>query len=112
MRAPQVIVKRPLLTEKGTKLKESGGRSERQLEGVEPEKLSSKVLFEVAMDANKVEIRQAVEKLFGVRVADVHTQIVRGKEKRIGRWVGRRSNWKKAIVTLAEGATIDFFEGV
>jgi len=42
----------------------------------------------------------------------VHTQIVRGKEKRIGRWIGRRSNWKKAIVTLAEGATIDFFEGV
>lgn len=112
MRTPQVIVKRPLLTEKGTKLKESGGRSERQLEGVEPDKLRTKVLFEVSMDANKIEIRHAVEKLFNVHVIDVHTQIVRGKEKRIGRWVGRRSNWKKAIVTLAEGATIDFFEGV
>src|SRR5262245_17067932 len=112
MRAPQDIVKRPLLTEKGTKLKESGGRSEHQLEGALPEKLQSKVLFEVAMDSNKVEIRQAVEKLFGVRVQGVHTQIVRGKEKRIGRWVGRRSNWKKAIVTLAEGQAIDFFEGV
>jgi large subunit ribosomal protein L23 len=112
MRAPQSIVKRPLLTEKGTRLKESGGRSERQLEGVEPEKLATKVLFEVAMDANKVEIRNAVEKLFGVHVKDVHTQIVRGKEKRIGRWIGRRSNWKKAIVTLVEGGTIDFFEGV
>src|SRR5262245_4558303 len=112
MRAAELIVKRPLLTEKGTKLKESGGRSEAQLEGVEPDQLQAKVLFEVAIDANKIEIRQAVEKLFGVRVLDVHTQIVRGKEKRIGRWVGRRSNWKKAIVTLAEGATIDFFEGV
>jgi large subunit ribosomal protein L23 len=107
-----MVVKRPLLTEKGTKLKESGGRSEHQLEGVEPEKVRAKVLFEVAMDANKVEIRQAIEKLFNVRVADVHTQIVRGKEKRIGRWLGRRSNWKKAIVTLQEGNTIDFFEGV
>ena len=112
MRAPQTVVKRPLLTEKGTKLKESGGRAEHQMEGVEVEQLRSKVLFEVAIDANKIEIRQAVEKLFGVRVVDVHTQIVRGKEKRIGRWIGRRSNWKKAIVTLAEGATIDFFEGV
>src|SRR5579862_7326628 len=112
MRTPQTVVKRPLLTEKGTKLKESGGRSASQLEGTEEGKLRAKVLFEVAMDANKIEIRHAVEKLFGVRVSDVHTQIVRGKEKRIGRWVGRRSNWKKAIVTLAEGSAIDFFEGV
>jgi large subunit ribosomal protein L23 len=112
MRTAEQIVKRPLLTEKGTKLKESGGRSERQREGLEPNQIRTKVLFEVARDANKIEIRQAVEKLFGVHVTDVHTQIVRGKEKRIGRWVGRRSNWKKAIVTLAEGATIDFFEGV
>ena len=112
MRAPREIVKRPLLTEKGTKLKEAGGRAEHQMAGLTPEQLRSKVLFEVAMDANKIEIRHAVEKLFGVRVADVHTQVVRGKEKRIGRWVGRRSNWKKAIVTLAEGGTIDFFEGV
>ena len=64
------------------------------------------------MDANKIEIRHAVEKLFNVNVVDVHTQIVRGKEKRVGRFVGKRSNWKKAIVTLAAGQNIEFFEGV
>jgi large subunit ribosomal protein L23 len=109
MRTPSYIVKRPLLTEKGTFLKETGGRpSAPEKEG----ECKSKLLFEVAMDANKVEIRSAVERLFNVQVMDVHTQVVRGKWKRMGRWQGRRSTWKKAVVTLAPGQTIDFFEGV
>ena len=62
------------------------------------------------MEANKIEIRKAVEKIYGVKVTSVsHTQIVRGKIKRLGRNVGKRPNWKKAIVTLAEGSSIDFF---
>ena len=66
----------------------------------------------MARDANKVEIRHAVEKLWNVDVIDVRTAIVRGKEKRVGRFVGKRSNWKKAIVTIAAGQNIEFFEGV
>lgn len=108
MRSPEQIIKRPLLTEKGTFLKESGGRPE----GVgDAESLASQVLFEVARDANKVEIRNAVEKLWNVDVVKVRTAIVRGKEKRLGRFMGRRSNWKKALVTLAPGQNIEFFEG-
>ncbi len=108
MRAPQTIIKRPLLTEKGTRLRESGGHA------VPPpaEELNQKLMFEVARDANKIEIRQAVEKLFNVKVVDVHTQIVRGKEKRVGRFAGMRPHWKKAIVTLEAGKTVEFFEGV
>ena len=103
------IIKRPLLTEKGTKLRETGGR----LPGtVTEEQVKPKVFFEVAFQSNKIEIRQAVEALFNVKVADVHTQIVRGKEKRVGRFIGRRQNWKKAIVTLQRGNKIEFFEGV
>ncbi|HEY3353321.1 MAG TPA: 50S ribosomal protein L23 [Polyangia bacterium] len=109
MRAPSYIVKRPLLTEKGTRLKETGGLREAPAEGVEFE---SKLLFEVAMDSNKVEIRHAIERLFNVQVVDVHTAVIRGKWKRMGRWEGRRPTWKKAVVTLAPGQTIDFFEGV
>jgi large subunit ribosomal protein L23 len=109
MRSPAYIVKRPLLTEKGTTLKEKGGRPEEPAEG---EEFSSKHLFEVAMNSNKVEIRQAVEQLFNVQVLEVRTQVCRGKWKRLGRWRGRRPTWKKAIVTLAPGQTIDFFEGV
>ena len=62
-------------------------------------------------DANKIQMKQAVEKLFNVHVIAVRTAIVRGKNKRVGRSSGRRPNWKKAIVTLKEGDTIDFFEG-
>jgi len=108
MRPPEQIIKRPLLTEKGTFLKESGGRQD----GVgEAETLSPQVLFEVARDANKVEIRHAVEKLWNVNVLKVRTTVVRGKEKRLGKFMGRRSNWKKALVTLAPGQNIEFFEG-
>jgi large subunit ribosomal protein L23 len=110
MRSPEQIIKRPLLTEKGTFLKETGGNGG----GVEidPEALKPQLLFEVAKDANKVEIRHAVEKLWNVDVVEVRTAIVRGKEKRMGRFVGKRSNWKKAIVTIAAGQNIEFFEGV
>jgi large subunit ribosomal protein L23 len=66
------------------------------------------VAFEVAMNSNKVEIKQAIEKAFDVKVQEVRTLIVAGKVKRVGRNFGKRSNIKKAYVTLAEG-TIDFF---
>lgn len=93
MKAPESIVIRPLLTEKGTRLKDT----------------EHKVLFEVADGASRTEVRQAVEALFNVKVLAVRTQVVRGKVRRLGRFVGRRPNWKKAIVTLAEGSDIDFF---
>ena len=68
--------------------------------------------FEVHPDANKLEIRQAVEQLFGVHVTRVWTSNHRGKDKRVGRSVGRKPHWKRAIVKLAEGETIDqIFEG-
>ena len=67
------------------------------------------VAFEVALTANKVEIKQAVEKAFNVKVAGVNTCVVAGKVKRVGRNFGKRPNRKKALVTLAEGSTIDFF---
>jgi large subunit ribosomal protein L23 len=109
MRSPETIIKRPLLTEKGTRLKETGGQVEDDLD---PETLKSQLLFEVARDANKVEIRHAVQKLWNVDVLAVRTSIVRGKEKRMGRFVGKRSNWKKAVVTIAPGQNVEFFEGV
>jgi large subunit ribosomal protein L23 len=109
MRAPETIIKRPLLTEKGTALKETGGRSD---EDLDPEQVSPQLLFEVARDANKIEIRNAVEKLWNVNVVKVRTAIVRGKEKRMGRFMGRRPAWKRALVTLAPGQKIEFFEGV
>src|SRR5215831_11692404 len=104
MRSPEQIIKRPLLTEKGTLLKETGGNPEGTLD---PEAIKSQLLFEVAKDANKVEIRHAVEKLWNVDVVSVRTVIVRGKEKRVGRYLGKRSNWKKAIVTIAPGQNVE-----
>ena len=88
------VILHPLFTEKSARLKEK----------------ENKVCFVVRKDANKIEIRQAVEKLFDVQVADVHTQVVRGKVKRLGRNFGKRPNWKKAVVTLATGDSIEFFE--
>ncbi len=67
--------------------------------------------FEVAPDANKATIRQAIERLFGVKVTGVWTANVRGKPRRVGKTIGRRPNWKKAIVTLRAGDTIEVFEG-
>ena len=105
---PHQIIKRPLLTEKGSRLKETGGAQA----GADAETVRSKVLFEVHSEANKIEIRRAVEALFSVKVADVRTQVVRGKVKRMGRFTGQRAGWKKAIVTLLPGNKIEFFEGV
>jgi large subunit ribosomal protein L23 len=94
MRADQII-KRPIaLTEKANQLRED-----------------NKVIFEVERTANRVQIRHAIESLFNVKVADVNTLIMRGKERRMGRGHAKMQNWKKAIVTLKEGSTIDFFEG-
>jgi large subunit ribosomal protein L23 len=109
-RATHQIIRRPVLTEKGTTLRDTGGHAPNA--PVSEEQLQRKVFFEVAFDANKIEIKKAIEALFAVKVVDVHTQIVRGKEKRVGRYVGRRSNWKRAIVTLAKGQKLEFFEGV
>ncbi len=89
------VLKRPVVTEKSTALREE----------------ENQYAFEVALDANKIEIRRAVESTFGVRVLDVRTQIVRGKMKRFRRGFGKKPNWKKAVVTLREGDFIDFFEG-
>ena len=97
MRSAYDVIRRPLImTEKGEILKEE----------------ENKVLFEVDPRANKTEIKAAVEKLFKVDVVDVNTLVVRGKVARMGRRTGKRPNWKKAIVTLKEGDTIEFFEGV
>ncbi len=68
-------------------------------------------VFEVHPDANKLEIKQAIEQLFGVKVAGVWTMNQRGKTRRVGKATGRRPNWKKAIVKLREGDTIEIFEG-
>ena len=109
MRDPQTIIKRPLLTEKTARLRETGGGESAHAEGDE---YAQQVVFEVARDANKIEIRRAVESLFKVNVTTVRTLVMRGKEKRIGRFGGRRPSWKKAFVTLKPGDNIEFFEGV
>jgi large subunit ribosomal protein L23 len=89
------IIRSPLITEKGTLVNEQ----------------ANQVLFRVSPDANKVEIQKAVEQFFNVKVVKVRTVRVLGKTRRVGRSSGRRSDWKKAYVTLAEGQRIDFFEG-
>lgn len=73
---------------------------------------SGKYTFKVAKNATKVEIAKAVEELFDVKVAKVHTMNVKGKQKRMGRYIGYRSDWKKAIVTLSGDKTIEFFDGM
>ena len=93
---PHEILRRPLITEKST---------------IEKEK-SNQLAFEVDRKANKVEIRRAVEQLFGVKVLGVRTLQMKGKVKRFGRTLGKRRGWKKAIVALAEGEHVEFFEGV
>jgi large subunit ribosomal protein L23 len=109
MRAPQTIIKRPLLTEKSARLRETGGAAKAPAEG---DSYAQQAVFEVARDANKVEIRSAVQALFNVTVTDVRTLVVRGKVKRVGRFSGQRPAWKKAFVTLKAGDSIEFFEGV
>ena len=109
MRSAQSVIKRPLLTEKSSRLRETGGAAEAAVEG---EAYAQKVVFEVARDANKIEVARAVQDLFKVSVASVRTLVVRGKEKRVGRFAGQRPSWKKAFVTLKPGDNIEFFEGV
>jgi large subunit ribosomal protein L23 len=109
MRSPQTVIKRPLLTEKSARLRETGGAASAAAEG---EAYAQKVVFEVARDANKIDIRRAVEQLFKVNVTEVRTLVVRGKVKRVGRFSGQRPSWKKAFVTLKPGDNIEFFEGV
>ena len=109
MRSPQTIIKRPLLTEKSARLRETGGAAKAPVEGTE---YAQQLVFEVAKDANKIEIRGAIETLFKVSVTGVRTLVNRGKAKRVGRFSGRRPGWKKAIVTLKAGDNIEFFEGV
>jgi large subunit ribosomal protein L23 len=68
------------------------------------------IAFEVAREANKIEVKDAVEKIFNVVVEEVNTVNIAGKRKRTGKNTGKRSNWKKAYVTLKEGSKVDFFE--
>ena len=90
------VIKRPLITEKTSIQKET----------------FNQLTFEVAPHANRIEIKRAVENIFNVNVAGVRTMQVKGKVKRRGRILGKRRDWKKAIVTLMPGERIDFFEGV
>jgi large subunit ribosomal protein L23 len=89
------IILRPIITEKSTLVKDTGNQ----------------YVFEVARSANKIEIRKAVEKLFKVKVMDVHVSNMEGKKKRLGRYAGKRSDWKKAIVKLRPKHKITIFEG-
>jgi large subunit ribosomal protein L23 len=73
---------------------------------------TNQVSFKVHKGANKIEIRNAVETLFKVKVLEVRTMNVKGKKRRVGRNVGRKAHWKKAVVKLAEGKNIEFFEGM
>lgn len=95
MKSAQEIIIRPLITERAAILMER----------------ENKVLFEVAVTANKNDVKRAVEEIFDVTVTAVRTMNVKGKLKTMGRFSGRRAMWKKAIVTLSEGDSLDFFEG-
>ncbi|MFH1865012.1 MAG: 50S ribosomal protein L23, partial [Candidatus Eisenbacteria bacterium] len=88
------IILAPVVTEKTTRRRE----------------VKNEVTFKVARDANKIQIRNAVEELFDVSVRTVRTMAVHGKLKRLGRFEGKRASWKKAVVTLREGDSIEFFE--
>ncbi len=90
------IIKRPVITEKANLAKEEANH----------------LVFEVALGANKVAIRKAIEELFDVKVVQIQTMVVTGKVKRQGRHWGKTPKWKKAVVKLAAGDTIDFFEGM
>lgn len=89
------VLKTPRLTEKSVLQKE----------------ISNQVTFVVSKDANKIEIKRTIEKVFKVTVLNVNTISNRGKKKRMGRFTGRRPDWKKAIVTLKDGDKIEYFEG-
>ena len=96
MKEPRSIILRPLVTEKGSRLREAG----------------NKYLFSVAKDANRIEIKRAVEEIFNVKVKSVKTLVMHGKVKRMGMFEGKQPDWKKAVVTLDEGHSINLFEQV
>jgi large subunit ribosomal protein L23 len=90
------VIRRPLITEKTSILREDG----------------KTIVFDVARDANKIDVKRAVEQLFGAKVASVRTALAHGKVKRQGRFAGRRSDWKKAYVRLRDGEKLpEFLEG-
>jgi large subunit ribosomal protein L23 len=95
MKSQYNLITRPHITEKVLLLKEKG----------------NKVVFKIRKDTNKIELKIAIESLFSVTVESINTLTVKGKKKRLGRHEGRRADWKKAIVTLKEGDTIEYFEG-
>ncbi|PCI30528.1 MAG: 50S ribosomal protein L23 [SAR324 cluster bacterium] len=89
------LIRKPHITEKGVLLKEE----------------QNKVIFQVAVDANKIELKKAIESIFKVKVKKISTLNVKGKTKRQGKTEGKRADWKKAIVTLEEDQSIEYFEG-
>lgn len=89
------VIRKPLVTEKSTIARDE----------------ENKHLFEVDRRATKIEIRNAVEKIFKVQVVNVHTMNMAGKKKRLGKITGRRRSWKKAVITLAPGGSIEVYEG-
>ncbi len=95
MRSQFNMIRKPHITEKVLLLKEE----------------SNKVVFKVSKETNKVELKNAIESIFKITVEKIATINVKGKKKRQGRWEGKRADWKKAIVTLKEGDTIEYFEG-
>jgi large subunit ribosomal protein L23 len=90
------VLKKPLITEKSNLMKDE----------------LNQIAFEVDKRANKIEIKESIEKIFKVHVVKVHTLNIKGKKKRVGRSQGKKPDWKKAVITLKKGETIDFFEGV
>jgi large subunit ribosomal protein L23 len=96
MKSIYEVIKKPLITEKGSSLKEK----------------QNKIVLQVATEANKIEIKNAVEAVFKVKVEEVRTMVFKGKKKRLGARQGVRSDWKKAVVTLKEGQTVEYLEGV
>ena len=96
MKDPRRIIEAPLVSEKGTNMRTA----------------ENKYVFKVDKKANKLEIKRAIEELFKVKVEDVTTMIMHGKPKRLGRFEGRRPDWKKAVVRLKKGETIELFETV
>ena len=95
MKSQYNLITRPHITEKVLLLKEEG----------------NKVVFRIRKDTNKIELKNAIESIFNVTVEAINTMTVKGKKKRLGRYEGKRNDWKKAIVTLKEGDTIEYFEG-
>ena len=96
MRNPREIIRIPLVSEKSTSMRIN----------------ENKYVFKVDKKANKLEIKRAIEEFFKVQVEDVTTMIMHGKPKRLGRFEGRRPDWKKAVVRLKKGETIELFETV